>query len=397
MAAQTSAGPDTSMQRVTLTQALEVALHHSPDLLISSAIVDSARAEQRIARALPNPSYVASPNTPYQYGATISLDVGPQRLYRTRASAVGVRATRFDRRDAVRQLTLNVRRAFYDLLLADTLEHLATARREIVRQVLASDSVRLRTGDIPERNLFRSEGELARAEADLARAHLATQNASLGLQGLIGISSPDPNFTISGDLRYAPIEQPNDSVLFSAALQNRPDLAASAERVRQSRIQRQLAASSLVPVPQLSYVRQFTTPFESGHFYSFGLALEVPILNLYQGQRERAAAGASAAQFAEQRTSSQVRREVTSAIGAFRTQRALVERFQAGLLTKTDASVEAARFAYSRGATSLLDVLDAVRDQQDVRTDYYTALHDYWISSFALAASTGSEAAGDGH
>ena len=43
-------------------------------------------------------------------------------------------------------------------------------------------------------------------------------------------------------------------------------------------------------------------------------------------------------------------------------------------------------------ATSLLEVLevlDAVRAQQDVLTDYYGALHDYWIAVFGLHAARG--------
>ncbi|MDQ6829850.1 MAG: TolC family protein [Gemmatimonadota bacterium] len=375
----------------TLADVMAFAVRESFDLQVARAVLDSARAEQQIAHALPNPNYVASPNTPYQYGATITLDVGPQRIYRTRAAALAVRATEFDRRDVARQMRFAVARAFYDLVLADTLFHLSEARRALVLQVLAGDSARVRAGDVPERNLFRSEGELARAEADLARARVAIEAASLALQGLIGIATPDTGFTITGDLRYVRRDAPADSVLLATAGAIRPDLAASGERVEQSSAQRRLAAASIVPVPQLSYVRQFTAPFESGHFYAFGVTAEVPLLNFYHGQRERAAAGADASRTAHRRAAAQVRRDVIGAATNFRTERVLVERFEGGLLAKSDAAVEASRYAYGRGATSLLDVLDAVRSQQDIRIDYYTALHDYWVSTYALCAAVGTD------
>ena len=45
--------------------------------------------------------------------------------------------------------------------------------------------------------------------------------------------------------------------------------------------------------------------------------------------------------------------------------------------------------AYLLSQWSLLEVLDALRAQQDVMTDYYTALHDYWIAVAVLRAAQG--------
>ncbi len=386
------AAPDAAGERhpMTLADVLEVALRQNPDLGIAQATLDSARAESRVARAWPNPMYAAIPGTPYQYGVTMPIDVGPQRLYRTRASARGVDASRADQRDVTRQVTFNVQRAFVDALLADTLETISRGRREVVRQVLIADSVRLRSGDLAARDLFRVEGELARADADLVRAHTAALSARLTLQVLMGIS-PDTTFTIAGALRFVPTDVPDDSALVQNALSRRPDAAASAVRVEQSRAQRNAAAASLVPTPQLSYVRQYSAPFESGRYYAFGIAVEVPVLNLYSGQRERAAAGAAAATFAQRRVTAQIRRDVTAAAADLRAQRGLVQRLESGLLAKTDAAVEATRYAYGRGATSLLDVLDATRSQQEVRIDYFTALHDYSVSVYALNAAVGAD------
>ncbi|NUP71535.1 MAG: hypothetical protein HOQ16_09995, partial [Gemmatimonadaceae bacterium] len=59
------------------------------------------------------------------------------------------------------------------------------------------------------------------------------------------------------------------------------------------------------------------------------------------------------------------------------------------VLDKVAQNVEATRYAYSRGATSLLELLDALRAQQDVTTDYYTALHDLRVAASALEAAQG--------
>lgn len=186
-------------------------------------------------------------------------------------------------------------------------------------------------------------------------------------------------------------EKQGEDTLMTFALAHRPDLQASTQRVAQSQSGLRSATALLFPTPMLTFVRQYTAPFESGHFYSFGLSFELPILNLYSGQRSRAAAGLSASQFARQRAATRVEQDVTTAVAAFRIQQDLVVRYQSGLLTKIDDAVAGARYAYTRGATSLLDVLDAVRSQQEVRADYYGALHDYWVAAFAVYAATGAD------
>jgi outer membrane protein, heavy metal efflux system len=245
-------------------------------------------------------------------------------------------------------------------------------------------------GDIPERNLVRSEVEVARADADVARAELDAATRTVAIQTLMGVAHPDTALRALGTLDYRPVDLSQDT-LMAFALGHRPDLLAAGQRVAQSQAGQRSATSLLFPTPVFSFVRQYTGPFESGHFYSLGLAFELPSLNLYGGQRHRAAAGLAASRFTRQRAETRVEQDVTTAVAAFRIQQGLVARYQSGLLAKMDDAVAGARYAYSRGATSLLEVLDAVRSQQDVRAEYYSALHDYWVAAFAVHAATGAD------
>lgn len=391
--AQAGADHRTPGHGVTLAQAIATALSHSPDVLIARSAIDSARGERRVAAALPNPTLSAVPNTPYQYAVSIPLDITPARFTRTRAAAIGVQASESDRDEAVRQTRVAVARTFFDVLLSEQRRTLAAERRDAVRQLLVADSARFRSGDVPMHNLVRSEVEMARADAEVAHADVDVQTGRAALQGLLGMTHPDTGFTAIGSLDYRQLAVPDDSVTI-LALEHRPDLAASERRVEQSRVAARSAAALLVPVPVVSYVRQFTGPFENGHYFSLGLAFDLPSLNLHGGERARAAAGVEAAQLVQRRTQLQLEREVTAAVAEFRIQRALVERYRSGLLDRVDESVNAVRYAYTRGASSLLDVLDAVRAQQEVRTDYYVALHDYWVSVYALNAAVGVDVFG---
>jgi outer membrane protein TolC len=64
------------------------------------------------------------------------------------------------------------------------------------------------------------------------------------------------------------------------------------------------------------------------------------------------------------------------------------------VLDRMTQAVEAARYAYSRGSASLLEVLEATRAEQEVRGDYTQALHDYWVSAHALNSAVGRDILG---
>lgn len=373
---------------VTLREAIDSALRHNVDLGASRSAADSARSETKIARAWPNPTLATIPNTPFQYSATLPLDVGPQRSLRVEASRLGADAARADLGETNRQVILAVQRAFYDVLLADAKATVVQGRRDVVRQVVSADSARVRAGDLPVRALLRSQLELLRTEADLARAGIDRKVTRLTLQGLMGAEVNDTSLRVEGTMGYRELVS-GPRIVRDTAISARPDVQATRIREAQSGAAQRLARLQVLPVPQLSYVRQFNAPFESGHYYAFGVGFELPVLNRYTGQRERADASHEMAGFARRRVEAQARREIQFAIVEFDAQRDLVLRYEAGVVGTMRENVDAARYAYQRGSTSLLELLDALRTQQDMLTDYNQALHDYWLAAFALEAATG--------
>ncbi len=81
----------------------------------------------------------------------------------------------------------------------------------------------------------------------------------------------------------------------------------------------------------------------------------------------------------------------TAALDGFRTARGLAERYEAGLLASARAALETSRYAYGTGAISLVELLDAIQAYLDTESDYYTAVHDYWVNLFALGRAAGRD------
>jgi outer membrane protein TolC len=373
---------------LTSDAAIARALSRNPDLLTAQLRVDSAGAERRIAAGLPNPTLSATPGSPSQYAVQLPIDVGPARHFRIRVAGEGVNAARFDVLDARRQVVFNVRQAFYDALLADSLRSLAADQVATFRELLAADSARLASGSIAERDVVATRLQLAHAEAVLARAVVQQHTTRLALEAVSGGTTIDTSLLISGSLAYRPIDIAPDSVV-TVALRRRPDYLAAETRVTQSSSALSLARANLIPVPVIGGVYQPAQAFASGAYVAPSIGLTVPVLYAFGGERARARSSLAAARVQADRTALQIRADVTLAFDGYRSARELADRYACGLLVDAAGALEAARYAYTRGATALPDLLEAVRAYADTRSDYLTAVHDYWVSIFALERATG--------
>jgi len=378
-----------------LDAVVALALRNNPDIVLAHLRADSAHGEQRIARALPNPQLGSAPNQPWQYTVTLPLDITPQRLFRTRAAARGTDAALDDARDVERQVKFGVRRAFLDVLLAERHRDLIGERRDIFRQLLMADSARARAGDIPARELTKAELEEARAAADHLRADGEVHAARLALQLLMGLTAPDTGFQIAGELVYRAVDIPLDS-LAQYAMRNRPDVRAADVRLEQNEANRGLATAALFPMPVLTFAHT-TQIFPKGDVFSFGtnnsigIGFTFPVFSFNGGEREMARAAVDQARVGRQRLDAEVANDLATSLDAYRSARSLSERYESGLLARAQGVLETARYAYSTGAISLLELLDAIATYSDTRADYYQAVHDYWVGVYALARATGRD------
>jgi outer membrane protein, heavy metal efflux system len=374
---------------LTLDSAIARALAVNPDLVTARLRIDSAHAERAIASGYPNPTVSATPGNPSQYGVQIPLDVGPARHFRVKVTSEGEGAARLDTRDVERQTIFAVRQAFFDILLADSLRSLAAEQADGFRRLLAADSARLRVGSIAERDIVTTRLQLAHAEATLARSEVQRHATRLALEALMA-SAPDTSLLISGSLAYRPVAIDADAVL-ALALARRPDLAAATMRVTQSSAALSLARANLLPMPVVGGVYQPAQPFASGSHYAPSVGITLPLLYSFRGERARAKASLAAATIATERARMQVRADVSQAFDSYLSARELADRYACGLLADATGALEAARYAYDRGASSLLDLLEAIRAYGDTRSDYFTASHDYWVSVFALERAAGED------
>jgi cobalt-zinc-cadmium efflux system outer membrane protein len=224
-----------------------------------------------------------------------------------------------------------------------------------------------------EEQQFQNEVLAAQADAEKAAEALA---------GFLGRDRGQTLLIPKGSLETATREF-DVSKLLAEALRNRPDLVAlrHTRDAAQSKLQEEKA--NRIPNVDVGAGVTHSTASEnsiapSPEFNSVGLSLSLPIPLWNRNQAAIASAHYAAEQAEAQLQSAELKTEVQlrQAATAYRSAVERVGNYQSGILKDADALLDAKRLSYQRGQSSLLELLDAQRTDNEVRSSHNSALAD---------------------
>ena len=356
--------------------------------------VPIAQAALAAAKVFPNPvlglnggrdvTHGGSERMPSSLGAMVAqtIELGGKRKARILVADKNLRATAATLDTFLYNLRADAAAAFIGGVAArQTLEQKRRASRSLDELVTANEQ-RLRVGDVGETDVTQSRVEALQFQSEVLAAEADTQAALIALSGFLGRDRTQTTLLPIGKL-----EQPRHpfdlATLVPAALTNRADLLAlrHARDAAQSNIK--LAKASRIPdvdvgVGVIHNTSSDNSIAPSPSFDSLGLSFSLP-LPLFN----RRTAEINAARFAFEQAemnlqAAEQKAEVDLRVAFSRYQIALdrVGRFQSATLAGADKVLEAKRFSYQRGQTTLLDLLTAQRAANEVYLAYYGALGD---------------------
>jgi cobalt-zinc-cadmium efflux system outer membrane protein len=399
---------------LTLQDALRIARERAPDRAIAEASVATARAQVRTAGALPNPlaSFMAGwssqcdqpgCNVPSfvaglgDQGAVAVLVTG-QRGLAIDAAEQGVRSAESSREDVRRNLDFQVKQQFVNTSVAARALVVARDEAALAGETVELARKRLEAGAISDADVARLEVLHLQIEQMADRAVQAFEQSRAALGQLLGIRSGAPAFSVDPGptataLPPAGLAEAALSTLTAQAISGRPDLAAARAQVEQARFQAALARRQVIPQFQLQaqYQQQgassgwFTPPTAS-----VGLSVPLPILYQQQGQIGQADAAAAAAEATVAKVEAQVIADVATAYSGYQASRRSAQRAEYRLLPRSRDARDLVKIQYAKGATSLLDYLDAQRTHLLNEIDYLTSLGAFWTAVFQLEQAVGA-------
>ena len=385
--------PMAQARDVTLAQAEALLVSNNRELQAARRAVESADAQRLIAGARPNATFSvnstgigsnAKPDTVFRIDQP--FERGNKRELRLDAAGGLQRAAHNDFLDALRQQLATMQGAYFDLKLAQEKAQTLAENAELFSGTLNAAQRRLKAGDLAPVDVAKVEVDYERAQNDARSAQAELARAQIALAYMLALE------TEAAGLRATdpwPGLERADPVALERSLDARPDVTAARERVQAAEKLRDLArAQRTRDVTLGAQYERFPGNIPSN---SVGFGFAVPIFTGYDfsGDIQKAEVDRYAAMDALARGRAVALGELRRAAGDLNAAAERVERFDGSLLGAANRSAQAAEFAFSRGAISVLEVLDARRTMRAVRLEALGARADY---AKALAAWRAAQA-----
>ena len=393
------AGADDAV--LSLDRALVLALQNNPSLRAQDLAVAAARAGETTARLRPNP-VLSIETADLTVMVTQLIELGGKRARRIESARLATDIATSDLADARRSLVLTVRSAFAAGLLAQS--NLASARENALnfQRVEELNQLRFDAGEISRSDFLKVHLQALQFAGDVEDATVGVATAKSALRALIA----SPDFAQDFDLEAAPAASgeavPSLESLKTRALAARPDLKSAETAVQKAQAEWRLARAGGATDLSLAVGWQHTGPsfgppwFEP--FYSkapvtntlgFGLSVPLRIFDRNQGEIARTEVEAERAAEAARSARNQVASDVETSYAALKVSRERVELYESTYLAAAKESRDIAEFAYQKGGTSIVELLDAERTYRGILLAYAQARSSYLTAVFQLEAAVG--------
>jgi outer membrane protein, heavy metal efflux system len=400
--------------RITLDDAIQLALQHNHNLLAAQTTILQAEAGETAANVRPNPTFftdweylpLAAPsdqnsrlyppgytlgqylhdNTEADMGLSYLIERGKKRQARLQAAKDITAETRSLVADDERTLTFNVASQFFAVQLAESTLELATKDVNSFRQTVDISEYQYKIGGMSEGDFLMIKLQLLQYETDYQQAILAKDQGLDDLRNMIGYESVPADYDVAGSLDYVPLKA-NVEDLQMRALQNRPDLRAAQQGVTaatsQWQVQRTIAKQDVTVSGNYSHVNGIDAA-------SFAVNVPIPIFNRNEGPIAQARYGITQAQEQERATDQQVLTDVHDAFVELQENDKIVTLYRSGYLDAAVKDRDIEQFAYQHGGASLLDWLNAERTYRATELAYRQALASYLTALEQLREAVGT-------
>lgn len=310
------------------------------------------------------------------------IERGGKRDLRLAVADSLLQADRSNEAEMLRQQRLMAIQAYFDLKAAEDKSRFADESVLMARKVMTKAEFRLKAGDLSPSDVARIRTDALKAESDAHQAAVDLRRSRLLLAQLLALESDAPRLASADpwpQLASLPTDQP--------AIEQRPDVVAA--RLRLEAAERAIGLAKSQQVRDVTVGAQLERAPDERNNTTLGFGVSIPLFTGYdyRGEIRRAHVDRDAA-------NDELARLRAMAAAEFEQARFEAERLSQRARQLRDEALPSARkasdgvqFAFSQGAASVLDVIDARRSLYAIETDTANALADAAKSRAAWAAA----------
>jgi len=416
-----------AQEKITLTleKCINLAISQNPFYLASQERVDAAQSRVRgaasqffptlNAQGLQNldekvfvlefPSFVPGGQPQrvaidftkdYQLALSFSLPLytGGRLTSGYKTAKYGYLSSQESARQTTHETVLNVKRGFYNYLLAKELVSVTEEALSLAEKLFQNVKNMHEVGMASRLDLLRAEVRVANLKPPVIQARNNVALAELSLKTYLGMDVAQP-VEVVGEMTYTPVEVSLDDSL-AKALANRPELS-------QVNYQRKIA-SEMIKIAKADYLPTVAISGNYNYwadllkfkkdnwqnFYSFNLVVNIPIFNGFTTPAKVAESKAliREIEFTEKGLVNNIKFEVQAAyLNLNQAKESLLS-----LGRNVDEAMESVRVAelnYAEGLITITDVGAAQVALSEARINYLRAIYDYIISLAQLEKAVG--------
>ena len=352
---------------LTLQAAMDRAMSANPTIAAARMrrAINVAGVDVAGERLNPEGTFEIEKETPKQsFAFAVPLELGGKRGKRIALSEAIVKAGDMELAVIIAQTRNDVRRAYYDVLVADTKLAVLRELRDLSQRARDTAQARFEAGDAPRLELLQAGLTLAAAENDATAAEGAVTAARSRLNAVLG-QPLDMVQTLSTAIDTGgPVVA---SAVLELARTGSTELAVIDRRIEEQRARLALAEALRVPdvVPTATLTHDAEPEFTYG--WRAAVAVTLPIFTSHKAGV--AVEQATLDQLAAEReaTLRRIVGEVTAAAAGAEAQRLAYIRFRDLILPQAEEVEQLAQASYQLGQTGIAALLQALQASRDLR------------------------------
>jgi cobalt-zinc-cadmium efflux system outer membrane protein len=397
---------------ITVDQAVREALEKNLDLMAERYSIPIAEAQIVTARLRPNPvlslwgnyfdilgtGYDPATNAggPTEAGVRVDyvLERGGKRRERIAVAETGRAIAQLDLLNASRTLIVDVQGGFVDVLQAKADLALAQENLKTFEEIVRVNSSRVKSGDLAEVELIRSQVAQLQFENTVRQAELKLQTARAKLQLLVGRRPGDRLVDAIGEMRRDETALTLDA-LRERAFKQRPDILAQrqSQARSQAELRLQLAQGKVDYTVGTAVNRQWIRTLNGGNSMGFFFSVPLPLHNRNQGEIARAQQERLQVQAKIRALEMAIGNEIDIAWLEYQNARTTLSRIEESLLGRAKDVRSVTEYSYKRGEATFLEFLDAQRAYNETVQAHNEARGQFARSLYGIDAAVGASTA----
>jgi len=401
--AAASNGP---LKQLSLADAQRIAFEKNWDLLAAAAGVDAATAQKIVAHEFPNPtlslysSLINVDNHPSStsegngvwdrsYDTIFAInqlfEIGGKRRSRKASAQAGFEGAKAQLFDARRTLDVAVAKAYVAAAQAEENVRVLLQSAGTLREEARIAEVRLRAGEISSSDKSQIEITAEQFELNAQSAKSAAAQARVTLEVLLGVPNPNAECVLTDHLET--LCAATTPINTNSVGTWRPDVMAAEAALRKAEADLRFQRAVRVPDPTLQAQYEHQPP-DNPNSVGFMVSLPVPLWNRNRGNILAAEAALEQARLAFEKAKAEAMGDIAVARLAYEDALKRWRSYRESIRPKSEQIRQTMAYAYQKGGASLLDLLVAERNDNDIRLAAAQAASDAASAGAAFKAAT---------